>query len=472
MRMNESLFTTVYNSKTFQEQGVKIIDILAKHLEEVTQGMGQAIPFNNADDEYEFWKNYTFKSPEDFIQKLCDRSVRVHHKKYMGHQVSAPAPLATLVALTSAFLNNGSAVFEMGIANNAIERLLTELLCKKIGFNSKSGGVLTSGGSLANLTALLTAKAHYLKQHPTAKRLGIMVGDQAHYSIERTARIMGLENEALVLIPTSNDFTVATKEINRVYQNASEKGIAIFAFVGNAPSTATGKIDDLKFIGNYCKQHNLWFHIDAAHGGAAIFSKKYTKGLEGIEKADSIIIYGHKMMMMPALTTAVLYKNGSNAYHTFKQKADYLLSATEEEDWSNFGKRTFECTKNMMAIEWYVMLNVYGEKLFDQFVTLTYDNCRMLANKINKHPNLELAVYPDTNILCFRYFDQHKTDEELNQINSSLRQELLEEGEFYILKTILNNKTYIRLNSMNPFTEESDYDLILEKIIKKGVAIV
>jgi len=169
--------------------------------------------------------------------------------------------------------------------------------------------------------------------------------------------------------------------------------------------------------------------------------------------------------MLPAITTAVLFKNGTDSYNTFKQKADYLLTATEEEDWSNLAKRTFECTKNMMAIEWYVMIKAYSEDIFDEFVTKTYDNCRMLADKIKQHPSLELAVDPDTNILCFRYVHRAKTDQELNQINKEIRQSLLEEGDFYILQTILNEKVYIRLNTMNAFTEEADYDLVLKKII-------
>lgn len=470
--MNPSTLSQVYDPEKFKQEAAATISVLSHHLAEALQGNGKAIPWKDADTEYKFWKTYAYSSADDFFRTICDRSVRTHHKKYMGHQVGPTAPLAALSGLVSSFLNNGSAVFEMGMANNAIERLVSEELCHKVGYSTNSRGFLTSGGSLGNLTALLSAKAAYKAKHPSATRLGIMVCEQAHYSIERTARIMGLEPEGLVLIPANKDFTLDKDHVEKKYSEAKNKGIDVFAFVGNAPSTATGKIDDLHFIAQFCESNQIWFHVDAAHGGAAIYSKKYRKDLEGIELADSIVIDGHKMMMMPAITTAVLFKNGNDSYNTFKQKADYLLTYSEEEDWSNMAKRTFECTKNMMAIEWYVMFKEYGETLFDQYVTLTYDRTRKLADEIQQHPQLKLAVYPDTNILCFRYVHPDCSQESLNSINASIRKTLLEEGEFYILQTLLNDQTYLRLNSMNPFSEESDYQLILHKITSVGNKLV
>lgn len=462
--MNKSKLSRVYSADEFNHQAKKTIDLLSNHLSNSINGDGKVIPWNNPESEYKFWSNYQFTTVEDYFKTICDHSIRIHHKKYMGHQVGTAAPLGALSNMVGSFLNNGSGVYEMGIANNAIERIVAELLCNKVGYDEQSRGFLTSGGSLGNLTALLSAKAAFQAKHPHKKKLGIMVGEQAHYSIERTARIIGLE-EGLILIPSKEDFTINENLIEKHYREAVKKGFEIFAFVGNAPSTATGKIDNLNFIAEFCQKNFIWYHVDAAHGGGAIFSNKYKSDLKGIEKADSIVIDGHKMMMLPAITTAVLFKNGNDSYNTFKQKADYLLTATEEEDWYNLAKRTFECTKNMMAIEWYAMYKAYSEDIWDENVTLLYDNCRLLADKIQQHPNFELAVYPDTNILCFRYIEKNVTDEELNKMNRAIRQSLLEEGEFYIIQTILNDKTYLRLNSMNPFSEESDYDLILKKIL-------
>ena len=104
--------------------------------------------------------------------------------------------------------------------------------------------------------------------------------------------------------------------------------------------------------------------MDGAHGGAAIFAPKYRHTVAGIERADSVVIDGHKMMMMPSITTALLYKDGTHSHTTFSQKADYLLVQSKEEDWYNLAKRTFECTKNMMSVQWYTLLKTYGPENF------------------------------------------------------------------------------------------------------------
>ncbi len=151
------------------------------------------------------------------------------------------------------------------------------------------------------------------------------------------------------------------------------------------------------------KENKLWFHVDGAHGGAGIFSEKYKYTVKGIEKADSVVIDGHKMMMMPTITTALLYKNGKHTNATFSQKADYLLTDSEHEDWYNSGKKTFECTKTMMSIHWYTLLKIYGEQVFDAYVTQLYDMGAHFATIIDNDSNFELAVKPMSNIVCFKF---------------------------------------------------------------------
>ena len=163
---------------------------------------------------------------------------------------------------------------------------------------------------------------------------------------------MGLGEHGIIKIPVTKEFSMNTDLLESKFKQAKDKGIEIFAIVGSAPSTATGIFDNLEVIGAFAKKHNIWFHADGAHGGAGVFSNKYKHTLKGIDQADSVVIDGHKMMMMPALTTALLFKDEVNAKTTFTQKADYLLSDSEHEDWYNSGKRTFECTKNMMSIHW------------------------------------------------------------------------------------------------------------------------
>jgi L-2,4-diaminobutyrate decarboxylase len=362
------------------------------------------------------------------------------------------------------------AVYEMGMSPSAIERVVTDVLCKKIGYDANSGGFITSGGTLANLTALLTARKVILEadiwNQGSKQQLGIMVSEQAHYCVDRAAKIMGLGEQGIIKIPTTIDFRMDTALLEEQYAEANKKGIHIFAIIGSAPSTATGMFDDLQEIADFAKSKKLWFHVDGAHGGAAIFSPKYKALLKGIDQADSVVIDGHKMMMMPALTTALLYKKSAHTNVTFSQKADYLLTESELEDWCNSGKKTFECTKTMMSIHWFTLLKLYGEDVFDAYVTHLFDMGAQFASIIESHSQFELAVTPMSNIVCFKYVDRNVSSEAQNKQNEAIRQALLEDGEFYIVQTKLRGIHYLRVTVMNPFTTEIHFKNLLEKICK------
>ncbi|NHF59426.1 aminotransferase class I/II-fold pyridoxal phosphate-dependent enzyme [Flavobacteriaceae bacterium TP-CH-4] len=471
--MNKNLLKSAYSPEDFRKRGHQLINELADHLSDKLHGKSQkAIHWNLPEDELNFWKEFLRRGDDaSLFSEITKRTTYVHHPHYIGHQVSPSAPITALSGMISSLLNNGMAVYEMGMSPSAIERVVTDILCKKIGYNADSRGFLTSGGTLANLTALLSARKAKVVQdvwnEGHSGQLGIMVSEEAHYCVDRAAKIMGLGEKGIIKIPATNDFEMDTSLLEKRYQQATEKGIRPFAIIGSAPSTATGVYDNLEVIGQFAQQHNLWFHVDGAHGGAAIFSEKYRYTVHGIELADSVVIDGHKMMMMPTITTALLMREGKYANATFSQKAEYLLTEADHEDWYNSGKRTFECTKTMMSIHWYTMFKVYGEGVFDEFVTQLYDMGRLFGDIIEKEPDFELAVAPVSNIVCFRFVDATLDTKALNKLNANIRQQLLEDGEFYIVQTKLRGIHYLRVTVMNPFTTEFHFKKLLGNI--KGI---
>ncbi|MGB5556203.1 MAG: aminotransferase class I/II-fold pyridoxal phosphate-dependent enzyme, partial [Flavobacteriaceae bacterium] len=348
------------------------------------------------------------------------------------------------------------------------ERVVTDWLCAKIGYDTFSRGFLTSGGTLANLTALLSARKAVLDfdvwNEGHSKPLGIMVSEDAHYCVDRAAKIMGLGEKGVIKIETNAQHQMDTSTLEARLKIANENGIVVFAVVGSAPVTATGSYDNLETIAHFCEKHKLWFHVDGAHGGASIFSKKYKHTVKGIDQADSVVIDGHKMMMMPTITTALLFKNGNHSHATFSQKADYLLVQSDDEDWYNLAKRTFECTKFMMSLHWFTLLKTYGEGIFDEYVTHQYDLGRQFAALIENDPSFELALNPQSNIVCFRFINNTIGLDDLNQLNMRIRQNLLEDGEFYIVQTKLRGVYYLRCTIMNPFTTMEHLQALLVKI--------
>lgn len=468
--MNNEILKQVYSPSEFKTNGHVLIDQLTAHLEEKLFNTSRnAIPWNEPEKELQFWRDFLDNGDErDLFKEITNHTTYIHHPHYLGHQVSPPAPITALTGLISSLLNNGTAVYEMGMASNAIERIVIEIICNKIGYNSHSSGFLTSGGTLANLTALLSARKAITEvdvwNTGTQNQLGIMVSAEAHYCVDRAARIMGLGDQGIIKIPVTEDFSMDTSLLVSEFNKAKAKNIEIFAIVGSAPSTATGVFDDLEAIASFAKKHRIWFHVDGAHGGAGIFSEKYSYTVKGIEKADSVVIDGHKMMMMPALTTALLFKNEVNAKTTFSQKADYLLSDSEHEDWYNSGKRTFECTKTMMSIHWFTLFKLYGAAIFDAYITQLYDMGKLFANLIKNEPDFELATEPMSNIVCFRYCPTSLDIKSQNDLNAKIRQSLLKDGEFYIVQTKLKDKHYMRITVMNPFTTIQHLESLLKKI--------
>lgn len=460
----------VYSPAQFKKLGYELVDMLSTYLENAQQ---ETIPANNyfdPADQFRYWKNYQLNPdlPTSLFKDIIDRSIQIHHPKYMGHQVCAPAPIGALASLVSSVLNNGQAIYEMGGSATAMEKVVVDLMVNKVGYDSHGDGFLTSGGTLGNLTALLTARQQAVNgdvwENGLGEQLGVMVSAEAHYSVDRAVRVMGLGAKGIIKIPAGKNFSMQTDLLDEYYEKAKKDGIRVIAVVGCAPSTSTGMHDDLEAIGRFCQQRKCWFHVDGAHGGAAVFSNKYKPLLKGIEQADSIVIDGHKMLMTPALITFVLYKNKHNSFATFRQKAEYLLDISGEEEWYNGAKRTMECTKLMMGMKFYAILKIHGEEVFGQYVTLMYDLGKTFAEIIAQNPNFELALMPDTNIVCFRWVKNGLSTNEINVINARIRETLLRENEFYVVQTSLNNLVYMRTTLMNPFTNEIHLKQLLSKI--------
>lgn len=462
-----------FNSSDFRKNGHQLIETIADYLEEVSDGKMPVMEWRSPDEALQDWNQYISNNNNatDFSKKIIKHSMHLHHPKYMGHQVAPPLPETMLSGLLVSALKNGSGLYEMSPLSAPMEKIVIDFFAKYIGYGNEASGFLTSGGTLANLTALLTARQVkgfgdiWNEGNPEGKQLAIMVSEEAHYCVDRAVRIMGLGDAGIIKIPTNEHFQADISQLEKTYNNAITEGKTVFAIVGNACSTSVGAYDNLEVFGAFAKKYNLWFHADGAHGGAAIFSKKYKSLVKGIELADSVIIDGHKMMMTAGLITALIYKNGKNSYRTFHQKAHYLWENSEEE-WFNLTKRTFECTKFNSVLEIYSLIKNHGVEIFDEYVTYTYDLTRDFSKKLEANSNFEIAHKPESNILCFRIIKNGKTPTELNELNAKIRKQLLHDGKFYIVQTMLNDSIYLRVTLMNPFSTIEMLEELMEEILR------
>ena len=461
-----------FSPDSFRQNAHNLVDLLADYLEaSQNQTLMSVIPYQEPDETLAFWQADYERGAGDvneFFKQTIEKSTHLHHPRYMGHQVTSPLPITAIASMLSGLINNGMAVYEMGLVSNPLERILSELLAKRIGFDKNASGLLTSGGTLANLTALLTARATKTDvwEDGNAEKLAVMVSEEAHYCIDRAARIMGMGSEGIIKVPTNDKLQIRTDLLEKHYQEATKKGFKVICIVGSACSTSTGSYDNLEEIALFAQKHNLWFHADGAHGGAVVFSEKYKHKVAGIEQADSVVIDWHKMLMTPALATALIFKRDEDAFKTFQQKAQYLWANQHSKDWFNSGKRTFECTKLMMSVKIYSILKAHGEQIFGENVDYLYNLGRTFAEMVKSRPNFELAIEPESNIVCFRLTKTAAKD--LNELNSCIRKQLLQDGKFYIVQTSLGENIYLRVSLMNPLTTENDLNALLDEVENIG----
>ncbi len=470
---SKSHIRNAFDPERFRETGHVLIDQMADYLTEALQGGPMPVlPWIEPDAMAAAWPADFSPEGGEVLNTLMARIIReanhLHHPRYIGHQVPGPLPVAALCDMVASFLNNGMAVYEMGMSGTAMERSVIRWMARSLGFGEPADGVLTSGGSVGNLTGLLAARQAQAERFPDALP-AVLVSDQAHYSVLRAARIMGLGREGVETVPSDAGFHMRADLLGECLKRAEARGRKVIAVVASACSTAAGAYDPLERVAEFCEQNGLWLHVDAAHGGAACLSERYRPLLKGIERADSVVWDAHKMLLMPALVSSVIFRNGLHSYIAFEDKASYLFERAGQEEWFNLGHRTIECTKWMSCLKVYAALRCFGTRLFGEYIEYSYDLARRFAEMLRAEPDFELATEPESNIVCFRYLPEGVTHPDALQ--AAIRKRLISDGSFYIVQTQLRTGLHLRTTIINPYTEEGHLRGLLEAVRAAGNAL-
>jgi len=452
-----------YDPERFRADGHRLIDALADEMTRWHARDGVVIPWR--EPTRGAWALDGERGDlVDDLTRIARASTALANPRCMGHQVPPPVPAAALAELVAAVLNNSTAVYQMSPAGAPIELAVVDWMARKLGMPEGAGGVLTSGGSVGNLTALLAMRqAHagfdaWTEGTRQGPQLAVIASDDMHYSLSRALRIMGWGERGAISAPIDANHRLTPAAVERALAEAGDR--KVIGVIASAGSTATGAIDPLDELAELCASRGLWLHVDAAHGGGLALSATHRHKLAGLGRADSVVWDAHKMMMMPSLVTAVVFKRESHVYEAFAQKASYLFAAAPpSERWWDLGTRTLECTKRIMAIEIWTALRSVGEAWFGEVVDRQLELAAALADHVAAAPDFELALRPDSNIVCFRHLGSAEAPiaaSELDAHNRALQQRVVEDGRFYIVGTQLPRGYFLRSTLMNPLTEPSD----------------
>ena len=467
------LLESAFDPASFRREAHRVVDILADFLAASNPAeRPRVMAYEDPDAMLASWAGRFGAAPaaplSDLLPEVLARSNDLLHPRFVGHQCTTSLPLAALGGFVGDFLNNASAIYEMGPVNVAMERQLVRWMCGLAGWSAGGDGVFTNGGTIGNLTALLAARQVQAEEDVWGRGVAleapaaILVPETCHYSVKRAVAVMGLGEDAAIPVASDERFHTRPEAFAGAFDEAVRRGRRPIAMVANACSTATGSFDDLEDTAAFARARGLWFHVDGAHGAAALLSPKYRHLVRGLDRADSFIWDAHKNMLIPALATAVLFREGGRSYEAFSAKASYLFERSAREEWYNYAHRTMECTKTMMGMRLFISLAAYGTDFFAGYVTAAWDLAREFARRLQSAGDFETAVEPESNIVCFRYLKKGEPDPE--GLQRRIRRALLEQGRFYVVQAEISGKTWLRCTLINPRTTIEDLEALMSEI--------
>ncbi len=307
-----------YDPTLLRASGTRLVEQLASHLASVEASAGSVLNWTSPNENLaqarqiaDEWDGSATQEMlasrfEALVQKMLSRGHNLHDPRYVGHQVPASIPLAGLFDAVGSVTNQVMAVYEMGPWATAVEQAMVHKLAGYLGWPEGAyAGVVTHGGTLANLNALLVARNVALggcwEEGLDARKPVIVAQADAHYCIARAAGILGLGTKHVVKVGLDQRRRMDVNQLDKTLRESKSQGHPIIAVVACACSTPVGAFDPLDAIADVCQRHHVWLHVDAAHGGSALLSQRHRHLVAGLERADSIVWDAHKMMFVPAL---------------------------------------------------------------------------------------------------------------------------------------------------------------------------
>lgn len=407
------------------------------------------------------------------------RGQNLHHPRYVGHQVPAPVPLAGLFDLVGSVTNQVMAIYEMGPWATAVEHAVIETVGERLGFDAgRFSGLVTSGGTLANLTGLLAARNVSLGNSWSAGLSSrtpapvLVAHADAHYSVTRSAGILGLGTDQIVPAALDDRRRMEPNRLDATLKELRSRGVPIVAVSSAACATPIGAFDQIPEIVDVCRRHDVWLHVDAAHGGALAFSPRYRHLVAGVEQADTVVCDAHKMMFMPALCAMLFYRNPAHRIAAFHQDAPYLFDPLVPElaEYDS-GVANLECTKRAAAFGVWGVWSLLGPQIFADMVEVTIDTARQFYEMLVGAEDFEPLHEPQCNIVAFRYQPaalRAAPPAEFDTFQLLLRRRVIESGEYYLVQSKIDGRPVLRTTIMNPLTTPDDLRGLMDCLRRRG----
>lgn len=455
--------------------GYKIVDLIAEHWSTLeTQKPITTATRKEMDDIFLQEAPQEGTSAEEVLDFVVENVVKYSnvtlHPKFYSFVPGPSNYISTITDTLATGFNIFSGGWMVSPAAAQLEIVTINWLLQLYDFPvKKGGGIFTSGGSMANLTALVTARR--IKCGDDFSRAVIYLSDQAHSSNIKAIRVLGFKKEQIRIIPTDFEFRIGINKLKGAIAKDRLEGLQPFCFIANAGTTNTGTVDPLNEIADICKNENLWFHVDGAYGGAAILSEKGKRALQGIERADSLTVDPHKWFFQPYEIGCLLVKDASWLSNTFSEKAEYLRDIEGNKSEINFYDYGIQLTRRLRALKMYMSIKTYGLATFTSAITNGIELAEQTETYLRNSRVWEVVSEATLAVINFRYnpMRENLSEKQIDELNQKISKSVMDDKEAVLVTTLLNKQVVLRMCLINPKTSFKDVEETLQLCEHYGI---
>ena len=396
---------------------------------------------------------------EEVFGEMVAKGFHVPSANYFGLMNPTPTYMGVMAEALVAALNPQLATVKRSQLASKIEHETVRWIGERIAWPGEFNGTFTTGGNEANFSGLALAVA---AKFPAAVEEGLgMIGaqpvlyasEEAHHSIDKSAGLLGIGRKALRRVAVNTSVQLDPAALDKAIDADLSAGKKPFCVVATAGTTNSGAVDDMVALGEVCQRYDLWLHVDAAYGGAAVFSDKHRHVLRGIEHADSITIDPHKWLAVPLAAGVILTRHSEMLERAFAVAAPYMPKAAEAKGVDN-SRLSVQWTRRMNSLKLWLTLRVHGRKAYEEHIDHQMSLAREFVRWLEASPQFELATPQVLPIVTFRLRRAGLRPEKLAAAHNEIVEQVTRDGQRWISETTVRGQSVLRMMVISYLTEE------------------
>jgi aromatic-L-amino-acid decarboxylase len=399
----------------------------------------------------------------DFLfERVIPKSFNTAGPGYLAYIPGGGLPQSAVADLIAGSVNRYVGVFAAAPGLAQLEANVIRWFCDLARLPAGAGGILTSGGSLANLSALVAARRDRLPRNFLAGT--IYASAETHHSVKKAALLAGFPPENVREIEADEVFRVRPEALARAVAADRAAGFAPFLLVANAGTTNTGAVDDLHVLADLASREGLWMHVDAAYGGFFLLTAEGRERMGGIERADSIVLDPHKGLFLPYGTGALLVRDAETLRRAHALSADYMPSMQEDPDLVDFNQLSPELSRAFRGLRVWLPLRMHGIGPFRANLEEKLELARAASASLREIQNVEILAEPQLSIVAFRLRPPGRDEAALDRLNRRLLERINSRRRVFLTGTLLSGRFAIRICVLSFRTHRDRIEQGLEDI--------